>query len=59
MQTPPRHSTAVLAHAVTHRISLRKGKGEQRIAKLVDSPALAEADASFCISEGGVQEYKD
>jgi hypothetical protein len=30
----------VMAHASTQRIYLRKGKGEQRIAKVVDSPCL-------------------
>ena len=35
----------VLAHAVTCRISLRKGKAEQRIAKVVDSPNVAEGEA--------------
>mmetsp|Transcript_9418 Transcript_9418/g.28426 ORF Transcript_9418/g.28426 Transcript_9418/m.28426 type:complete len:81 (+) Transcript_9418:655-897(+) len=30
----------VLAHASTTRISLRKGRGDQRIGKVVDSPML-------------------
>ena len=30
----------VLAHASTVRISLRKGKGEQRVAKIVDHPCM-------------------
>lgn len=30
----------VLAHASTIRISLRKGKGEQRLMKVVDAPNL-------------------
>ena len=33
----------VLAHASTIRISLRKGKGEQRLMKVVDAPNLREA----------------
>jgi meiotic recombination protein DMC1 len=32
----------VLAHASTVRLSLRKGKGEQRIAKLIDHPCMRE-----------------
>lgn len=32
----------VLAHAVTTRVSLRKGKAEQRLMKVVDSPNLRE-----------------
>jgi len=44
----------VLAHASTVRIYLRKGKGEQRIAKIYDSPTMPEADAVFALAEGGV-----
>ncbi|GMH42002.1 hypothetical protein BSKO_09921 [Bryopsis sp. KO-2023] len=49
----------VMAHASTIRLSLRKGKGEQRICKVVDSPTLAEADASYAITNEGIQDYKD
>lgn len=34
----------VMAHASTTRLSIRKGRGEQRIAKIFDSPMLAEAE---------------
>lgn len=44
----------VLAHASTTRIYLRKGKGEQRIAKIADSPTMPEADAIFALADGGV-----
>ena len=37
----------VLAHASTIRISLRKGKGEQRLMKVVDAPNLREAQRSL------------
>jgi meiotic recombination protein DMC1 len=30
----------VLAHASTVRLSLRKGKGEQRVVKVVDHPSM-------------------
>lgn len=46
----------VLAHASTTRLYLRKGKAEQRIAKLYDSPSLPEAEATFALAEGGVVE---
>lgn len=49
----------VLAHASTTRVYLRKGKGEQRLAKVVDSPSMPEAEASFALAEGGVVEYAD
>ena len=35
----------VLAHASTIRLMFRKGKGEQRICKIYDSPSLPEAEA--------------
>ncbi|KAF8090212.1 hypothetical protein N665_0482s0009 [Sinapis alba] len=35
----------VLAHAVTIRLSFRKGKGEQRVCKVFDAPNLPEAEA--------------
>jgi RecA/RadA recombinase len=44
----------VLAHAATTRIYLRKGKAEQRIAKIYDSPMLPEGEAVFAISEAGI-----
>lgn len=36
----------VLAHASTTRLSLRKGRGENRVAKIYDSPDVPEAEAS-------------
>ncbi|WZY72956.1 hypothetical protein YC2023_005196 [Brassica napus] len=35
----------VLAHAVTIRLSFRKGKGEQRVCKVFDAPNLPEGEA--------------
>ncbi|KIY93052.1 putative DNA repair protein RAD51 [Monoraphidium neglectum] len=49
----------VLAHASTQRLYLRKGKAEQRIVKVVDSPCLAEGEASFAVSDSGVVDYKE
>ncbi len=49
----------VVAHASTVRLSLRKGKGEQRLVKVVQSPSLAEAEASFQIGVDGIIDYKD
>ena len=37
----------VLAHASTTRIELKKGRGDIRIAKIVDSPSRPEAEAQF------------
>jgi DNA repair protein RadA len=46
----------VVAHGATIRIFLRKGKGEQRIAKVVDAPNLPESDAVFSITEDGIKD---
>lgn len=46
----------VLAHASTTRLYLKKGRGEQRICKVFDSPCLPEAEATFQLGLGGVME---
>jgi meiotic recombination protein DMC1 len=46
----------ILAHACTTRLSLRKGKAEQRVCKIIDSPCLPEGEATFQIGLGGVEE---
>lgn len=49
----------IMAHASTTRLSLRKGRGEQRIMKVYDSPCLAEAEAIFGIYEDGIGDARD
>lgn len=44
----------VLAHASTTRLYLRKGRGDTRIVKIYDSPDVPEAEAVFCITNGGI-----
>lgn len=44
----------ILAHASTTRLFLRKGKGEQRVVKIYDSPSIAEGECVFQLSEGGI-----
>ncbi|MFX1419014.1 MAG: DNA repair and recombination protein RadA [Promethearchaeota archaeon] len=46
----------IVAHGATIRIFLRKGKGEQRIAKVVDAPHIPESDAIFSITEDGISD---
>lgn len=46
----------IVAHGSTIRIFLRKGKGEQRIAKVVDAPHLPEGEAVFSILESGISD---
>eukprot|EP01083_Nonionella_stella_P259974 887019_1 len=49
----------ILAHASTTRLSLRKGRGEQRIAKIYDSPNLPESECVYQLSDGGICDPKD
>ncbi|XP_054807615.1 DNA repair protein RAD51 homolog isoform X2 [Prosopis cineraria] len=49
----------IMAHATTTRLHLRKGRGEERICKVISSPCLAEAEARFQISPEGVTDVKD
>ncbi len=49
----------ILAHASTTRLYLRKGKGEQRICKVYDSPLLPESEATFQLGEGGILDPTD
>lgn len=44
----------VLAHASTTRVALRKGRNETRIAKIYDAPDLPEAEATYAITNGGI-----
>lgn len=41
----------VLAHASTTRLYLRKGRGDERICKIYDSPSLPTADAVFLLTD--------
>ncbi|CAL4991442.1 unnamed protein product [Urochloa decumbens] len=49
----------IMAHASTTRLALRKGRGEERICKVISSPCLAEAEARFQIASEGVGDVKD
>ncbi len=41
----------ILAHASTTRLLLRKGRGEERVAKVVDSPGKALSSKTRYITE--------
>ena len=49
----------IMAHASTTRLYLRKGRGEQRICKIYDSPCLPEAEAVFAIYPDGIGDAND
>ena len=44
----------IMAHASQTRLYLRKGRGEQRICKIYDSPSLPESEATFAIANQGI-----
>jgi len=43
----------IISHASATRMFLRKGRAEERVAKLVDSPDKPESEASYKLDEGG------
>jgi len=49
----------IMAHASTTRLSLRKGRGEERVCKVISSPCLAEQEARFQITLEGITDVKD
>jgi len=44
----------VMAHACTHRVFLRKGRQNTRLARVIDSPSLPEEKIRFAITAAGV-----
>lgn len=46
----------IVAHNSTYRLYLRRGKKGTRVAKMVDSPNMPEAEAIFQVTEEGVQD---
>ncbi|MFQ6123345.1 MAG: DNA repair and recombination protein RadA [Candidatus Heimdallarchaeota archaeon] len=46
----------VVAHAVQTRVYLRKSKGQNRIARVIDSPHLPESEAAFKITTAGIED---
>ncbi|MBI4454051.1 DNA repair and recombination protein RadA [Candidatus Woesearchaeota archaeon] len=46
----------IVAHNSTFRVYLRKGKKGSRVAKLVDAPALPDAECTFWVKEDGVRD---
>ncbi|MHA2407931.1 MAG: DNA repair and recombination protein RadA [Candidatus Ranarchaeia archaeon] len=46
----------IMAHVAQTRLYLRKGKGEQRICRLVDSPNLPEGEAVFTVKGEGIRD---
>ena len=49
----------IMAHATTTRLWLKKGRGENRVCKIMSSPSLPERDANFAIGAEGICDAKD
>jgi RecA/RadA recombinase len=49
-------SKSLVGHTATFRLYLRKSKGEKRVAKLVDSPNMPEAEVVFSVSSIGIRD---
>jgi DNA repair protein RAD51 len=49
----------IIAHASTTRLYLRKGRGENRICKIYDSPCLPESECMFSINADGIGDPKE
>ena len=49
----------IMAHSTTTRIQLKKGRAETRMAKIIASPSLPEADAAFAVAADGIVDAKD
>jgi DNA repair protein RadA len=46
----------IVGHTATYRVYLRKSKAGKRIARLIDSPSLPEAEAVLTITEEGIRD---
>ncbi|KAL0073508.1 DNA recombination and repair protein Rad51 [Phycomyces blakesleeanus] len=49
----------IVAHSACTRLYLRKGRGENRVCKVYDSPSLPETEALFSIKENGIGDPSD
>ena len=49
----------IIAHSSTTRLLFRKGRGENRICKIYDSPCLPEGEATFTITADGIGDVQE
>ena len=49
----------IVAHMSTTRLYFRKGRGEQRVCKIYDSPSLPESEATFSITKQGIADSSE
>lgn len=48
----------IMGHACTTRLMFKKGRNENRICKVYDSPNLRESEAQFAITSEGIDDVK-
>jgi len=46
----------IVGHASTFRVYLRKSKGDKRVARMIDSPCLPEAECVFRVTPEGIRD---
>ena len=49
----------IIAHASTTRLKFRKGRGDNRVCTVYDSPVLPESECNFAVGPQGVEDAKD
>jgi len=49
----------IIAHASHTRLQFKKARGENRVCKVIDSPSIAESEASFSVGAAGIDDAKD
>ncbi|PAV66554.1 hypothetical protein WR25_22559 [Diploscapter pachys] len=49
----------IIAHMSTTRLYMKKGKADSRVCKVQQSPSLPEAEATFSITQQGIEDFKD
>ena len=49
----------IIGHFSTHRLYLRKSKADTRIARIVDSPSLAEGETVFRVTPEGIRDPEE
>lgn len=57
--SPSLRSTVADYALTAHSLSMRKGRGAERVAKIVDSPCLPEAEGKFMITAQGITDIAD
>lgn len=49
----------IIAHASHTRLKFKKGRGENRVCSIYDSPTLPESECAFSLGDGGIEDAKD